>query len=185
MTRFPVIRLVLIAAVSLAVSGCDSTRRALGIGKSAPDEFAVMARAPLVVPPDFNLRPPAPGMGRPQEGAPSDQARRALYGSTGREYHEGGFTPGEARLLQHAGATEALPDIRERINREVTAFAREDGGFSSKLIFWSDDTLPGTPIDPVAESQRLRRNQAQGLPASDGPVPVISRSGSTSFLNLF
>ena len=32
-----------------------------------PDEFAVESRAPLTVPPDFDLRPPEPGAPRPQE----------------------------------------------------------------------------------------------------------------------
>src|ERR1051326_8023507 len=32
-----------------------------------PAEFAVESRAPLTIPPDFELRPPAPGASRPQE----------------------------------------------------------------------------------------------------------------------
>lgn len=48
------------------------------MGKRAPDEFAVVKRAPLIVPPDYDLRPPDPGAPRPNVGRTSDQARVAL-----------------------------------------------------------------------------------------------------------
>jgi len=48
----------LVATVGLA--GCNSTRSALGMTKVTPDEFRVVTKAPLVVPPDYSLRPPAP-----------------------------------------------------------------------------------------------------------------------------
>jgi hypothetical protein len=51
------------------------------MGKRAPDEFAVVRRAPLIVPPDFDLRPPDPGAPRPNIGTTADQARVALTGS--------------------------------------------------------------------------------------------------------
>jgi hypothetical protein len=58
-----------------------SVQDALGIGKRAPDEFAVVKRAPLIVPPEYDLRPPDPGAPRPNIGTTSDQARVALTGS--------------------------------------------------------------------------------------------------------
>jgi DUF3035 family protein len=74
--------IALLAAGLLALAGCarGTVQEALGIGKRVPDEFAVVQRAPLVVPPDFELRPPRPGEPRPQIGTPSDQARAALVG---------------------------------------------------------------------------------------------------------
>src|SRR5882757_3404129 len=69
----------LIAAACLA--GCQSTRTALGMTKVTPDEFRVVTKAPLVVPPDFALRPPAPGKPRPQELQPESAARTALLGA--------------------------------------------------------------------------------------------------------
>ena len=49
---------VIVAGMGLA--GCSSASKALGIGATTPDEFRTVARAPLVVPPDYSLRPPAP-----------------------------------------------------------------------------------------------------------------------------
>ena len=49
--------LLVIAAMTLAACG-ESTKRVLGLQRTAPDEFAVAPRAPLSQPPDFKLRPP-------------------------------------------------------------------------------------------------------------------------------
>jgi len=38
------------------------------------DEFAVVTKAPLIMPPDYNLRPPRPGAARPQEQSERQQA---------------------------------------------------------------------------------------------------------------
>ena len=43
-----------------------------------PDEFAVESRAPLTLPPDYELRPPSPGAARPQEATAADRARKVI-----------------------------------------------------------------------------------------------------------
>ena len=43
-----------------------------------PDEFAVESRAPLTIPPEFDLRPPQPGAPRPQEVTAADKARKVI-----------------------------------------------------------------------------------------------------------
>ena len=177
---------VLLAACALLVlSGCDDTKRALGINKSIPDEFAVVRRAPLVMPPDYNLRPPAPGSERPQEGTTAEQARNALIGRNRLDgYRVRGFSPGEIELLDRAGADLILPGVRELVDKETSAFANEDDNFTDRLIFWSSNRALGTPIDPVAEQKRLNENQALGKDPNDGPIPVISKGGS-SVLGIF
>ena len=52
--------LVLFAA-TVVLGGCGGFRDAVGLNKRAPDEFAVVSKAPLVIPPDYGLRPPRPG----------------------------------------------------------------------------------------------------------------------------
>src|SRR5712672_3034459 len=42
----------------LLVGGCTSIRQMVGLDRVGPDEFAVESRAPLTIPPDFELRPP-------------------------------------------------------------------------------------------------------------------------------
>ena len=58
---------VLVVA-GLMVGACGDTRKVLGYDKVTPDEFKVVSRAPLSLPPDYGLRPPQPGAPRPQEG---------------------------------------------------------------------------------------------------------------------
>jgi hypothetical protein len=160
------------------VSGCQDTRRALGIDKSVPDEFAVVSRAPLVMPPDFNMRPPAPGADRPQEGNAADQARSVLVGRERfQAYRAKGFSAGEVRLLELAGTGNMLPDVRKNIERESSAFAAEEKGFTDKLVFWRDGGNDGTAIDPAAEKKRLEENAKQGKKSTDGATPTISKGG--------
>jgi hypothetical protein len=68
----------LVAAGLLA--GCSDARQAMGLGKRAPDEFTVVKRAPLSLPPEYALRPPEPGAPRPQEPSPTAQARQQVLG---------------------------------------------------------------------------------------------------------
>ena len=55
------------SAGALLLLGCTDLKRSIGLEKTSPDEFAVESRAPLEMPPDFDLRPPQPGAPRPQE----------------------------------------------------------------------------------------------------------------------
>jgi hypothetical protein len=60
------------------LSGCENFKRDIGLEPTMPDEFAVESRAPLTIPPDFDLRPPRPGTPRPQEKTAAQEARKAF-----------------------------------------------------------------------------------------------------------
>ena len=62
-----VVRLVLVASAVFALTACEGVKKQFGLTKQSPDEFRVVARAPLSLPPDFTLRPPEPGAVRPQD----------------------------------------------------------------------------------------------------------------------
>ena len=55
MPKAPTIVLVALGASLLASCGGGGV-----LGRERPDEFAVQRQAPLVIPPDFALTPPAP-----------------------------------------------------------------------------------------------------------------------------
>lgn len=75
------LNLILVLPALALLAGCgEEMRKSFGLGKNAPDEFAVVRRAPLSLPPDFALRPPQPGAVRPQEGTVTDQARSTVLG---------------------------------------------------------------------------------------------------------
>jgi len=102
----------LLAAAGLA--GCDSASRAFGLAKVTPDEFRVVTKAPLTLPPDYSLRPPAPGEPRPQELQPESAARQALVGQ-----REGDVrSDGERLFVSKAGADHADPLVRYVVDDE-------------------------------------------------------------------
>lgn len=165
-------------ALLLALSACTQARQALGLSKQAPDEFQVVSRAPLSLPPDYNLRPPQPGAPRPQEGTVQDQARTAIFGpqaGTGIGDTPAGASQGEVALLQSAAPGGIDPNIRQLVDSETSALIAEDQKFIDSLIFWRDPAPPGEVIDPVAEQQRLQENAALGRPVNEGDTPIIER----------
>ncbi|MGN6499958.1 MAG: DUF3035 domain-containing protein [Tsuneonella sp.] len=103
------ITLTLVLAGSAALAACGSG----GIlGRERPDEFAVQRQAPLVVPPDFALTPPAPGAPRPAEGTASQQALQALFGGPAPR------SAVETSALDRAGSAD--PGIRSAVGDPAT-----------------------------------------------------------------
>jgi hypothetical protein len=174
--------IVLTAAVAVVVSGCGDTKEFLGQGKRPPDEFAVYSRAPLSLPPDYALRPPAPGTARPQNVMPRDTAKQALLGEQFNTQAGGassvdvvGVSPGTQVLLERTGALDADPEIRTQVNSETSILAEEDQSFTERLMFWGNPTEYGTVVDPVQEARRIHENQALGQPITEGETPTIER----------
>ena len=60
MKNSPQISPILAVALAVGLSACGGSD-SLGYGKNAPDEFNVVKRPPLIMPPDYNLRPPGSG----------------------------------------------------------------------------------------------------------------------------
>lgn len=174
--------IVLGVAVAVVVSGCSDSKELLGQGKRPPDEFAVYSRAPLSLPPDYTLRPPAPGTARPQNVMPRDSAKQALVGNQfatqgggSASMDIGGLSPGTQVLLERTGAMEADPEIRTLVNRETSILAEEDQSFTERIMFWGTPTEYGTVVDPVQEAKRIHENQALGRPITEGETPTIER----------
>ena len=70
--------LLILAGASAMLAGCGSSGL---FNRDRPDEFAVQRQAPLVIPPDFSLTPPAPGAPRPSDRNTATQAQDALFGN--------------------------------------------------------------------------------------------------------
>ncbi len=181
--NFRPIILCVAATAMVALTGCEAAKSIAGMQKQVPDEFEVVSRAPLSIPPDFGLRSPKPGAERPQELNPRERARTILLrNTTGRDQDKveaavksGRFSTGEAAILARAGAVNADPAIRRTINSESTALAEESKTFTRKLLFWQTPPEPGTVVDPEKESRRIRGARAMGDPVNKGEVPVIER----------
>ena len=128
--------IALLAASAAMLSACSGGGL---LDRERPDEFAVQRQAPLVVPPDFNLVPPAPGAPRPTEGTASEQALEALFGGPAARSQV------ETSALDRAGA--AAPGIRSsvgdpqtntvakgRVTRDIIAAPEGDGAGAQAVI---------------------------------------------------
>lgn len=159
--------LVLLCA---SLTGCGSLGTIFGNAKSPPDEFAVLTKAPLVVPPEFSLKPPRADARGPQEVEPGERARQTVFGlAPSAEETRGNQSNGELALLERAGADRADPAIRDLVSAEYTAVINKDRGFAERIMFWTDNKPPAEPtVDGKAEAERIRTNEAEGKPASEG-----------------
>lgn len=159
---------------TLLLGACATLEDSLGLGEGAPDEFKVVSKPPLEMPPDFNLLPPRPGTARPQQLTPAEAAREALLGSTSsaRSDARGSLqTAGELALLRKSGGLDADPDIVRKLNEDANLIDR-GAQFSEMVLFFEEPDPSATVIDPVQETERLRRNRELGLPVNYGPVPA-------------
>jgi hypothetical protein len=172
-----------LAAVAMTATGCAGAADKLGLNSQAPDEFRVVAKAPLVVPPDYALRPPAPGEPRPQELQPESQARIALLGQQEATQR----SQGESLLVARAGGQKADPLIRYVMDDEFGAIAHKDKSFADTVMFWKKGApqpapvqavgAAPAPIDPVAEQAKIKS-------LTGGKAIVIARAPEKKGLKL-
>jgi hypothetical protein len=176
---------VLLAGSLFLLAGCGSggLSRTFGLTRDAPDEYTVTTRAPLSMPPDYNLRPPQPGMPRPQEQSERAQAEEALVPQTALMAPQSGTSPGQAALLQQAGPA-APSDIRARVDRDAR-MGQSDESIVDQLLYWRKPDAQNPLVDASKESQRLRQNAALGQSPEAGETPVIRERKSGWFQSLF
>lgn len=117
------VMVVAVASVALSLSACGKR----GYDRTRPDEFAVARTQPLVVPPDFSLRPPQPGVARPQDNNPSAQALDALFGGSAPR------SQSEKSTLDSAGGDSAAPGVRSDAGDPDTKIV-DKGGTTRDIV---------------------------------------------------
>ena len=166
------------------LSGCSNVRDALGQNKKSPDEFSILARAPLSVPPNFSLRVPNKGMERPQEPSSRNMGRDIIFKKSNSE--RGNDSKSNSSSIRGLlGTDKANPKIREIINAETKNMVFEDKLFLDKLLSWKKPSEDGVLVDAVAEAKRLKNNVEQGKPVTEGKTPIINRKKSGLLNKLF
>ena len=167
---------VAIAALSLA--GCSMFRGSGGFGKNTPDEFNVVTKAPLVVPPEFALRPPAVGAELPSELDAGTRGRNILFGQDlGRE-----ASAGEREIVAAAGATTTDLSVRTQVDYENGQIIRKGSGMVDKVLNFvplsnSSTDARGNPLDAEAEAQRLRDIESANNALGGGTVVIERKDG--------
>ncbi|NQY82496.1 MAG: DUF3035 domain-containing protein [Alphaproteobacteria bacterium] len=161
---------VVAAFTVILLVGCGGrVGEVVSLNRSVPDEFVVVKRQPLTLPPDFALRPPAE-TDRNLQIAFADvrrEAKLALFGSETARETLGGITSAsldealdssDQVLLDKAGAERSDPNIRRIVDQESTDLIRAKRTFVKELLsFIIDEEPPGKVLDSVDAERRVRQ----------------------------
>lgn len=178
-----------ITAISLlllcACSG-GTVKDTLGLSRAAPDEFRVVSRPPLSVPPQFSLQPPSATTTAPGQLTPEEQAKSLVLGTdpgalrtdtsvapvtVSKAGKLPAKTSAESTFLKNAGADQADPNVRNELVEEKFVKQQEDEDAS-----WWDVTskLPDKK-EPIVkakdEAERIQKNEDEGKPVTEGETP--------------
>lgn len=167
MKQFPVVAASVLLCLPL-LAGCSGLREAAGLTKKSPDEFAVTTKAPLVVPPNFNLRPPTPGAPPTQQADPSTRAEMALFNQQDPETvargMTGNFTMAEKLLLAHAGAQDADPAVRTKLLSDIRAMQAANTSFTDRVLGAAPTPYTGQPVNADSEiGKRAKKSQTKAV----------------------
>jgi len=159
------IALVAPLAMTLLLAGCNQTKKTLGLGRDTPDEFTVLDRPPLTVPPSIGLRPPLE-KGEDTSSYPHDpknEARKALFKKESRPHTRSERSQIERMLLEQAHSEETDSGIRRIVNEE----AKVKNGYNEfvqDLLFWQKKKKKGDVINPLEENKKYNN---KGLPGKE------------------
>lgn len=165
----------IVCAVAASVAGCDTIRSAAGQDKQPPDEFAIVTKAPLVIPPDYNLRPPTAGAAPTNQVAPTQAAQAALFtadAATVAASLPPTMSTGERYLLVNAGVQNADPAIRQEIASDAASTRAADDSFTNTLLFGSTTTAADPAVNADAEARRIDAQKAGGATAPAPTTPA-------------
>jgi hypothetical protein len=153
--------IVVIGCSALMLGACSHVKETLGMERTAPDEFAVIERAPLTVPPNFDLLPPADGS-VPVPNTTTETAKGLVLGSQSSAPKPGAGSAAEQALLSKANAAQGDPAIRQQLAGPDTT-PGEATTVGQKLGITSVDEN-GKALDATKEAGRLKKSNVKAPP---------------------
>lgn len=188
---------ILAGVLVLAACSSNTVKDTLGLERKAPDEFRVVSRPPLYIPPQFNLEPPMAGAASPTV-VPADKKAQELVLGGGKieggaevfSLKQGGadtavqsvetsnlvksssaVSSGEQQFLKNIGAEKADPKVRENlVQQEIVKQEKQEE--SSWWDFFSTAREKKEPVvNSKAEAERIRENKDTGKPVTEGATP--------------
>ncbi|ABI77707.1 putative lipoprotein [Hyphomonas neptunium ATCC 15444] len=121
---------LLAAGLALGVTAaCSATGSS---GAATPNEFRVVTKPPLSIPPNYSLRPPAPGTTIPAEVEAATAGGTEAFG-TGLGIEA---SASERALVAAAGANAVSQSIRAQVDWEETKAIRKSPTIADRILFW-------------------------------------------------
>ena len=180
---------LLIACSALTLAACSSTtvKDTLGIDRKAPDEFRVVSRPPLYIPPDFNLQPPTTGVVSASV-VPADKQAQSLVLDGKNSLANAAVSPvksatlpkvdknassGEQQFLKNIGADKADPKVRDELTQQAIVKQEKQEESSWWDIFSATREKKEPLVDAKGEAERIKKDEAAGKPVTEGETPEI------------
>ncbi len=148
--------------LSLGLGGCSDLRRAIGSEKSTPDEFQVVVRPPLSLPPGF--------YDRPEDILKQDQS----IGRSAEESAEQVLAVGVTSVSdfeQIFDFSNVPGNIRTKVDEETYGIQLEKRLPIQQLF--GDVPDIGPVLDKMAEGERIRKAMLEGRLPIDGSTLAI------------
>ena len=161
MQKFSSLLMVFFLIIVCGTTACSDYRRAIGTEKSTPDEFQVVVRPPLSLPPDFTSRPDAESVNLGVDEKSSLNIMNKLF---------------ERRTKVASGYDEFFelssiePNIRTIIDQETTGIIFERR-LPINVIFGGIPDV-GPILDQITEDRRIRTNIMQQRAINSGATPA-------------
>ena len=148
-------------AVLIGLAGCSDFRRAVGTEKSSPDEFAVVVRPPLSLPPGFT--------DRPEDILAKDKKAIGVDAKTSAEVILSVGNSASVDFEQLFDFSDVPDDIRSKVDAETYGIQLEKRLPLQQLFGGMPDI--GPVLDKMAEDTRLRKAQQDGrLPTDEATL---------------
>ena len=149
----------------LMLSACSSGNGLIG-AKNAPDEFEVVIRPPLTLPPNFTLRPnddndaASANLANAQAGVSAIGQSQSLLGTNN--------SANASSFEELFGTDQIIPNIRNIIDEETLGI-QLDRRVPLEQIFGGQPEV-GPDLDAAAEAYRIRQAIKDGQPLTDTPT---------------
>ena len=119
--------------LTLTVSACGSgLSDAFAYKKNPPDEFAILKKQPLIIPPDYSLKPPNEAGSKIARSSTRVEAEQIL---TGREVDINEIaSDGEREILDRVGSNPSQNNVRAKIQNDGNNVISKDKTVTEKLI---------------------------------------------------
>ena len=152
-----------LSALTLMVSGCSSVDKSLGKIKTAPDEFEVVVRPPLTLPPNFTLSPDTEIAEAPVSSTDAiSVSDRVLTDNA----------EADAGIFDDLfGTDERIADIRQLVDEETLGIQLERR-LPLSVIFGGQPNI-GPNLNSTKEAIRLRDAFEKGQGITVTPTPAV------------